>query len=358
VRETDNWTGANGAVQLAPVSLPQVDSARQKKRTRAPESNASWPFARDASLEHRSLGELRELATLTLRYIGGLFIVTAPDMIPAEFKTRREARNWCAQTSPRSPIHEVGQGARRSSLTQSAHFVRQALTAYTAHTQQVAACNALHELEERLSRWLLQARDLIRSDTLPLSQPSDACLLVLLERIACCLFQHDRLLSPAPRLLQQGLKGAFWFPSDHCCGCKHLNHPLNGTRRHRHGLPSPRTMEGDLCHDFLPRPLRRGPASGRSDTLRLRSRPCWPRSGIDRFVVPFSVRCSHFRLALDRPHLLAHARRGRFESHRSSGAVRLRPGLRRRAAGVPPRTPSQQHFDRHRGLPQACQAPP
>ena len=37
-------------------------------------------------------------------------------------------------------------------------------------TQQVAACNALHELEERLSRWLLQARDLIRSDTLPLTQ--------------------------------------------------------------------------------------------------------------------------------------------------------------------------------------------
>ena len=35
-----------------------------------------------------------------------------------------------------------------------------------AHTQQVAACNALHELEERLSRWLLQTRDLLMSDTL------------------------------------------------------------------------------------------------------------------------------------------------------------------------------------------------
>ena len=40
----------------------------------------------------------------------------------------------------------------------------------SAQTQQVAACNALHELEERLSRWLLQTRDLIRSDTLPLTQ--------------------------------------------------------------------------------------------------------------------------------------------------------------------------------------------
>ena len=40
----------------------------------------------------------------------------------------------------------------------------------SAQTQQVAACNALHELEERLSRWLLQSRDLVRSDTLPLTQ--------------------------------------------------------------------------------------------------------------------------------------------------------------------------------------------
>jgi CRP-like cAMP-binding protein len=39
-----------------------------------------------------------------------------------------------------------------------------------AQTQQVAACNALHELEERLSRWLLQSRDLLKSDTLPLTQ--------------------------------------------------------------------------------------------------------------------------------------------------------------------------------------------
>jgi CRP-like cAMP-binding protein len=42
--------------------------------------------------------------------------------------------------------------------------------AMNAQTNQVAACNALHELEERLSRWLLQTRDLCRSDTLPLTQ--------------------------------------------------------------------------------------------------------------------------------------------------------------------------------------------
>src|SRR4051812_31960421 len=39
-----------------------------------------------------------------------------------------------------------------------------------ALTQQVAACNARHELDERLCRWLLQTRDLVDSDTLPLTQ--------------------------------------------------------------------------------------------------------------------------------------------------------------------------------------------
>src|SRR4051794_33027429 len=39
-----------------------------------------------------------------------------------------------------------------------------------AMTQQTAACNARHELEERLCRWLMQTRDLLASDTLPLTQ--------------------------------------------------------------------------------------------------------------------------------------------------------------------------------------------
>ena len=48
------------------------------------------------------------------------------------------------------------------------------------------------------------------------------------------------------------------------------------------------------------------------------------------------------------PHSHAHVRRGGSESHRSSGAVRLPPGLRRRAAIEPPRTPSPQQFVCHR----------
>jgi CRP-like cAMP-binding protein len=36
--------------------------------------------------------------------------------------------------------------------------------------QQTAACNALHHLEERLARWLLQALDRTDSSNLPLTQ--------------------------------------------------------------------------------------------------------------------------------------------------------------------------------------------
>jgi CRP-like cAMP-binding protein len=34
---------------------------------------------------------------------------------------------------------------------------------------QVAACNRLHEVDERLSRWLLMSQDLIESDVIPLT---------------------------------------------------------------------------------------------------------------------------------------------------------------------------------------------
>jgi CRP-like cAMP-binding protein len=39
-----------------------------------------------------------------------------------------------------------------------------------AQVQQTAACNALHPMECRLARWLLQTRDWVDSDVLPLTQ--------------------------------------------------------------------------------------------------------------------------------------------------------------------------------------------
>src|SRR3954447_3808831 len=56
-----------------------------------------------------------------------------------------------------------------ASDTLRAALMRHELASY-AMTQQVAACNARHELDERLCRWLMQTRDLLGSDTLPLTQ--------------------------------------------------------------------------------------------------------------------------------------------------------------------------------------------
>jgi CRP-like cAMP-binding protein len=68
----------------------------------------------------------------------------------------------------------VTDAAALKRLARESEAVRSSLAAHEqmmmAQCQQVAACNALHELEARLSRWLLQTSDLLRSHTLPLTQ--------------------------------------------------------------------------------------------------------------------------------------------------------------------------------------------
>jgi len=57
---------------------------------------------------------------------------------------------------------------------QASVTLRNLMVAYNevlvAQVQQTAACNALHDMEARLARWLLQTRDRTQSDTLPLTQ--------------------------------------------------------------------------------------------------------------------------------------------------------------------------------------------
>ena len=48
------------------------------------------------------------MTTLTMRYIKGDFVVIGPDIQPTRFKTRREAKDWCAAHYPGSPIKEIG----------------------------------------------------------------------------------------------------------------------------------------------------------------------------------------------------------------------------------------------------------
>jgi hypothetical protein len=51
------------------------------------------------------------MTTLTMRYVRGDFVVIGPDMEPVKFKSRREAKDWCAEHHPGSPIKEIGADA-------------------------------------------------------------------------------------------------------------------------------------------------------------------------------------------------------------------------------------------------------
>lgn len=79
-----------------------------------------------------------------------------------------EAIGQVAGSGVAAETHAVKQLASKSETLRVAFARHQEMAA--AQTQQVAACNALHDLHERLSRWLLHVRDLLRSDTLPLTQ--------------------------------------------------------------------------------------------------------------------------------------------------------------------------------------------
>jgi CRP-like cAMP-binding protein len=66
------------------------------------------------------------------------------------------------------PVDVLKQAARQSE-TLHALLIRHEQVVY-AQAQQTAACNVTHTIEERLARWLLRARDLSQSDTLPFTQ--------------------------------------------------------------------------------------------------------------------------------------------------------------------------------------------
>lgn len=61
--------------------------------------------------------------------------------------------------------------------------------ALLAQAQQSAACNAAHSVEERLSRWLLRARDLWDGETLPMTQEQLARMIGV-QRNAVSIVAH------------------------------------------------------------------------------------------------------------------------------------------------------------------------
>jgi hypothetical protein len=53
------------------------------------------------------------MTVLTLRYQRGHFTISGPDIAMRKFETRREARDWCAENYPGSPIKEHGANAAK-----------------------------------------------------------------------------------------------------------------------------------------------------------------------------------------------------------------------------------------------------
>jgi CRP-like cAMP-binding protein len=83
---------------------------------------------------------------------------SSPTRVVAQADT--VAYRWHGETLRRT-FHQYPE------LEQQLHRFEQQLAMQTA---QVAACNRLHEVEERLARWLLMTQDRIESDHLPLTQ--------------------------------------------------------------------------------------------------------------------------------------------------------------------------------------------
>ena len=52
------------------------------------------------------------MTVLTMRRVRDNFVVTGPDIEPLMFKTRYEARVWCREHHPGSPIREERAGGR------------------------------------------------------------------------------------------------------------------------------------------------------------------------------------------------------------------------------------------------------
>ena len=71
-------------------------------------------------------------------------------------------------SAARIPAARVAQAAHGSETLRN--LVANHADRLLAQVQQSVACNALHDVEARLCRWLLQTRDCTGSDTLPLTQ--------------------------------------------------------------------------------------------------------------------------------------------------------------------------------------------
>ena len=112
---------------------------------------------------------------------------------------------------------------RRPGLLHRVHRFMQAITAQIAHT---AACNAHHDLQERLARWLLMAHDRAESDTLPLTQEFLSMMLAVrrpgvtvaarsLQATGAIEYNRGRIIVRDRQLLEENACECYGLVRDH-----------------------------------------------------------------------------------------------------------------------------------------------
>jgi len=145
---------------LSGVQLPQGETLhRQLDRI----SHVYFPTEGVVSL----VMDLREGQTVEAGMIGVNGTVGGGSALDGKLALSR-AIVQVAGSSQRIAADTLKEFANRSESLRSALFSRE--QAISVHAQQVAACNAVHELEHRLARWLLQVRDLVQSNRFDLTQ--------------------------------------------------------------------------------------------------------------------------------------------------------------------------------------------
>src|SRR5439155_17076754 len=108
------------------------------------------------------MGNLWRLASLAKRGFVGLPLLVGYHTSPTRTMVQGDA------TAYKCDAKTLGQLIRQCpGLERQLHRFSQKLA---MQTTQIAACNRLHEVEERLARWILMSQDRIASEHLPLTQ--------------------------------------------------------------------------------------------------------------------------------------------------------------------------------------------
>jgi len=119
----------------------------------------------------------------------------------------------------RVPVARVGEAVRCSETLR--HMVARYCEVLMGHVQQTAACNALHDVQARLSRWLLHAEDRCGS-TLRVTQEMLSQLLGVQRTtitMVCRAMQSDEIIHIGRGVVE--IRDS-WMLQKRACACYHL----------------------------------------------------------------------------------------------------------------------------------------